>query len=145
MALGRGSSDAGGNVVFYIGEDRRDPTNTLKHQKHPSLRRVYLCRSSLTTDPEDLNYMRSLTELKKNYPELNMNFTDSVDNLFTVSDEEMAMLKNRGGMAAQDLRKYPLLSINQVNFSPNNHSKAWIFTGAQSGLGRLFYVPDLVT
>ena len=139
-----GSSDAGGNVVFYIGEDRRDPTNTLKHQKHPSLRRVYLCRSSLTTDPEDLNYMRSLTELKKNYPELNMNFTDNVDNLFNVSDEEMAMLKNRGGMAAQDLRKYPLLSINQVNFSPNNHSKAWIFTGAQSGLGRLFYVPDLV-
>ena len=56
----------------------------------------------------------------------------------------MKMLKDRGGMAAQDLRKYPLLSINQVNFSPNNHSKAWIFTGAQSGLGRLFYVPDLV-
>ena len=139
-----GSSDAGGNVVLYIGESRRDPTQSLRHQKHPSLRRFFLCRSRLATDPKDLNYMRSLAELKKNYPELSMNFTDKVDNFLIVSDKEKAMLKDRGGMAAQDLRKYPLLSINQINFSPNNHSKAWIFTGAQSGLGRLFYVPDLV-
>jgi len=87
--------------------------------------------------------MRTLAELKKSYPDLTVKFTDKIDNFLTVSDQEKAMLKDRGGMTPQDLRKYPLLSINQVNFSPNNHSKAWIFTGGQSGLGRLFYVPDL--
>ena len=116
----------------------------MKHNKHPSLRRTFLYSSSMSADKDDLDYLKSLCDLKNKHEDLSVNFEDRFRNPFSLSDSDMARLKVRGGMSAQDLRKYPLLSINQINFSPNIHSKAWLFTGAQSGLGRLFHVPHLV-
>ena len=139
-----GSGDASGNLVFYIGDEKRDPTQTMKHNKHPSLRRTFLYSSSMSADKDDLDYLKSLCDLKNKHEDLSVIFEDRFRNPFSLSDSDMARLKVRGGMSAQDLRKYPLLSINQINFSPNIHSKAWLFTGAQSGLGRLFHVPHLV-
>ena len=137
------SSDAAGNVIFYIGDERRDPTVTVKNAKN-MMRRIILYQSSMSADKDNLEYLRSMSDLKKTYPDLSVDFNDKCTNLWSMSDTELSAVKDRGAMSAQDLRKYPLLSVNRVNFSPNFHSRAWLFTGAQSGLGRLFYVPDLL-
>lgn len=93
------------------------------------------------SDPE---FLKTYEELTDHYNEdLKVEILDrNLKNLGFLSETELAILKEREGPAFEDLRKYPLLSVKRVEFSPNQNSRSWIFTGLQSGLCRLIRVPD---
>ena len=88
-------------------------------------------------------YFKSYSELTSNISDIKVELNDrNLNRIGDVSETELAFLKDKDGPAFEDLRKYPLLGINRVHFSPNEQSKSWIFTGSQSGLCRLLQVPD---
>ena len=69
---------------------------------------------------------------------LKIEFTDmTANNLINLPEKVLEKLKQPGLMQPEDFRRYPLLSINRINFGPGDNSKCWIFTGSQSGLCRL--------
>ena len=92
------------------------------------------------SDPE---FLKTYEELTNHYQDFKVEILDrNLKNFGFLSETEVALLKDRDGPAFEDLRKYPLLSVNRVEFSPNQNSRSWIFTGLQSGLCRFIRVPD---
>ena len=101
-----------------------------------------LYRSSMSTQSVDtMEYLKTYEELTSNVQDLSVSFIDKNKSLVSLSEEEVDMLKEKDKLPPEDPRKYPLQSVSRVSFSPNIHSRAWIFTGSQAGLGRLMLVP----
>ena len=91
----------------------------------------------------DPDFLKTYEELTNHYKDLKVEILDrNLKKFGFLSETEVAILKEREGPSFEDLRKYPLLSVNRVEFSPNQNTRSWIFTGLQSGLCRLIRVPD---
>lgn len=140
------SGSVTGEVILFIGEEKRT-VRRLQSLKIISSKRALLYSSAMSGAPSndgtDLEYFQSYTDLCRQYADLSIQFTDKNGELFNLSNEEISMLKDKDKLPYEDVRKYPILSVTRVNFSPNLHSRNWIFTGSTSGLGRLLYVSSL--
>ena len=107
-------------------------------------RRSLLYKSKLEVDQDHADSLaRTFSEATEKFRDLKVKIVDSdLKRLMSISKENLAILKDKDGPAFEDVRKYPLISINRAQFSPNDQSRAWLFTGSQSGLCRLIQLPD---
>ena len=127
------SGSSSGSVVIYFGEDGRDGIKIRNHNHRRSL--VYessMCESAV----EGLEYMKTETEMRQNFPELCIDFDDKSGNWRMVSETEIHKLKEKGVLNWENVRRYPALSVNRLNFNPNLKAKNWLFSGSQAGIGR---------
>jgi hypothetical protein len=135
------AATAAGDVIFHVGyEDKtaKKVTNGKAHNK-----RGFIYRSEMNANYNDMEYLKTYKQLRDHYKDLKVDFIDQdLKNLDNLSKEDLNRLKIPDAMAKEDVRKYPLLSINRVDFSPKISSRVWIFTGAQSGLARLMHITD---
>ncbi len=136
------SASAAGEVLVYVGEEDRKSIQKLKNSKTNTTRRAFVYRSSLNSGFNELENVPTYAELTKK-EDLTIEYTDTCGKLMALSDRDKNLLKEKDGLPPEDQRKYPLLSVSHVRISPNIHSKAWIFTAAQSGIARLLYMPEL--
>jgi WD40 repeat protein len=128
-----------GDVIFHVGyEDRL--AKKVTRSKAP-LKRGFLYRSEMNSNYHDIEYLKTYKQLREHYKDLKVNLIDQdMRDLGNLSKEDRDRLKIPGVMAQEDVRKYPLLKVNRIDFSPQMSSRAWIFTGAQSGLARLMHI-----
>ena len=106
-------------------------------------RRTLLYKSKLEVQDHADSLARTFNELTEKHRDLKVKIVDSdLKRLMNISKENIAILKDKDGPAFEDVRKYPLISINRAQFSPNDQSRSWLFTGSQSGLCRLIQLPD---
>ena len=73
-----------------------------------------------------------------------------LDNLAEIPTKEREMQRSDELMPSEDLTStlhlpYPLAQVNRVSFNPNIRSVAWIFSGNQSGLGRLNFIKSVTS
>ena len=71
-----------------------------------------------------------------------------MDDLSNIPSKEREMQRSDELMAQEhltptNLLSFPLAQINLVNLNPNLRSSFWIFSGQQSGLGRLHNIKSL--
>ena len=105
--------------------------------------RSIIYRSALKTNVDEVGYFPTFQDLQDQDQNLQVELLDrDLKDIYKMNDEEMKIVKGLN-QDQEDVRKYPLLSINRVNCSPNVQSKGWIFTGSQAGLGRFLLIPQL--
>ena len=112
--------------------------------------RSIIYRSALKTKLDEIGYFPNFQDLRDHDENLQVELLDrDLKDVYKLSPEENQIVRGtvNNTMAniqdQEDVRKYPLLSINRVNCSPNVQSKGWIFTGSQAGLGRFLLIPQL--
>ena len=112
--------------------------------------RSIIYRSALKTKLDEIGYFPNFQDLRDQDENLQVELLDrDLKDVYKLSPEENQIVRGtvNNTMAniqdQEDVRKYPLLSINRVNCSPNVQSKGWIFTGSQAGLGRFLLIPQL--
>jgi hypothetical protein len=122
------SSTAAGDLIIHVGlnpSSRRGAT--FKNDKHMQQRRCPIYR----------------TEIKYSCGVPYLQFFDMpLEDLTQIPSKEREMQRSDELMPQENLTPtnhlpYPLAQINIVNLNPNFQSVAWVFSGNQSGLGRL--------
>ena len=112
--------------------------------------RSIIYRSALKTKLDEIGYFPNFQDLRDQDENLQVELLDrDLKDIYKLTPEEIRIVRGQVNnfkdnyQDQEDVRKYPLLSINRINCSPNVQSKGWIFTGSQAGLGRFLLIPQL--
>jgi hypothetical protein len=140
------SCTAAGEVVLFVMPHPSRNMNTIKELNHC---RVVVYRTDMgkfNLDPnpgkQDATYLKTYDALVKEKPVIQL-LDMPTHNLALTTKEELLAPRCPNTMVPENPEVYPLASINCVSVNTNINDLSLLFSGGQSGLGRIHHLSML--
>lgn len=143
------SCTAAGEVVLFVMPHPSRNMNTLKELNHS---RVFVYRTDLAafnlssslSKQNVAAYLNSYESLEKQDPVIRL-LDMPTSNMALSSKDELFGPRCPSTMAPENPEIYPLASVNTVALENNMNEMSLLFSGGQSGLGRIHHLSMLDT